>query len=117
MKEFRAFGAPVLCLVILIGSGLELAEAKDESGSYIHPGHSAQQRTKSISQPGFHYVGNSFSAKFHKPECEFVRKMRSEHVKLLKSKEEGTALHYRPCNWCLPTWDKSVTGTLVKPCQ
>ena len=114
MKEFRAFGAPVLCLVMLIWSGYEPAGAKDDSGSYINP---AQQSTKNISQPGFHYVGNSYSAKFHKPECEFVRKMRSEHVKLLRSKEEGTALNYRPCNWCLPTWDKSVTGKLVKPCQ
>lgn len=114
MKEFRGFVASALCLVLITWSGWKVAEAKDETESQLK---TSEKSSQNKSQTSFHYVGNSFSAKFHKPECEFVRKMRSEHVKLLKSKEEGSSLCYRPCNWCLPSWDKSVAGKIVKPCQ
>ncbi|MBI1271297.1 hypothetical protein GC174_12785 [bacterium] len=114
MKEFRGIAASVLCLVMITWSGWKVVEAKEETESQLK---TSEKSPQNKSQPSFHYVGNSFSAKFHKPECEFVRKMRSEHVKLLKSKEEGTFLRYLPCNWCLPSWDKSVAGKIVKPSQ
>lgn len=58
-------------------------------------------------------VGNSFSLKFHQPQCEFARKMNIAHVRLLHSTDEALALKYKACNWCFPRWSKSVSSRIV----
>lgn len=62
----------------------------------------------------YRFVGNTYSKKFHKPQCEFTRKMNVKHVILIESKKIAESKSYKECNWCMPKWTKSVSSKIVE---
>ena len=107
LKTFTVFIALALSISPVLKARISSvkAEPKEES--------SVSAATASPAAKPFRIVANSFSQKFHLPQCEFARKMNLKHVRLLHDKAEAARLNYKACNWCFPRWDKSVSSKII----
>ena len=63
----------------------------------------------------YKYVGNNFSAKFHRPSCPFAKIMSGHNVVLFHFRNEAIAACHNPCRYCLPPVWKSVKCLLINP--
>jgi hypothetical protein len=59
------------------------------------------------------YLGNKFSQKYHLKGCHFAQIADPGNIFLFASCKEAIKSNYRPCNWCLPTWQKFVKGQII----
>ena len=60
-----------------------------------------------------HYWGNSFSLKFHVKSCPFAQAMNPRHVQFLKTVQEALTLGEKPCRYCLPPYELSVSCKIL----
>jgi len=49
-----------------------------------------------------YYIGNKNSKIFHRPDCEWAKKIAPQNKVIFKSKEEAIKAGYRPCKVCKP---------------
>lgn len=66
-----------------------------------------------LSETQSQYLGNKFSQKYHLKGCYFARIARPENIFLFATCKEAIKSKYRPCNWCLPKWQKFVKGRIL----
>ncbi len=59
------------------------------------------------------YLGNKFSQKYHLKGCHFAQIADPGNIFVFASCKEAIKSNYRPCNWCLPTWQKFVKGQII----
>lgn len=59
------------------------------------------------------YLGNKFSQKYHLKGCHFAQIADPANIFTFDSCKEAINSNYRPCNWCLPTWQKFVKGQII----
>lgn len=67
-----------------------------------------------LSEAQTKYVGNKFSQKYHLKGCYFAQIARPENIFPFASCKEAIKSKYRPCNWCLPKWQKFVKGRIIE---
>lgn len=65
--------------------------------------------------PGAEVLANSFSRKFHRPECEFAMVMRKSRRQWLNSADVAKEQHFIPCCWCFPAFTATVEAQLLTP--
>lgn len=70
--------------------------------------------TKSSYNSAYQFIGNSFSRKYHKADCEFAKKINPAHVVFFTNSAQADNSGSKPCNWCLPVWSKDVHGSVLK---
>lgn len=63
----------------------------------------------------YKYVGNNFSAKFHRPSCPFAKAMNGHNAVLFHFRKEAIAAGHHPCRYCLPPVWKSVRCAIIHP--
>ena len=49
-----------------------------------------------------HYLGNKYSFRFHRPDCEYASKMAEKNKMLFKTRDEALDSCYSPCRTCKP---------------
>jgi len=59
------------------------------------------------------YLGNKFSQKYHLKGCHFAQIADPGNIFPFASCKEAIKSNYRPCNWCLPKWQKFVKGQII----
>lgn len=59
------------------------------------------------------YLGNKFSQKYHLKGCHFAKIAAPANIFVFASCKEAINSNYRPCNWCLPKWQKFVKGQII----
>lgn len=59
------------------------------------------------------YLGNKFSQKYHLKGCHFAQIADPANIFVFASCKEAINSYYRPCNWCLPKWQKFVKGQII----
>ena len=57
------------------------------------------------------YIGSKEAKKYHKPSCEWVKKINKENRVEFASAADATKAGYVPCKVCLGTKDTSKTDT------
>ncbi|HET6351285.1 MAG TPA: thermonuclease family protein [Coriobacteriia bacterium] len=65
-------------------------------------GSSASGRTAATGTSIGVVIGNCNSLKFHRPDCEWARKIDKTHKLMFDNREQALANHYRPCKTCRP---------------
>lgn len=78
----------------------------------------AEIETLESSKPSdlpYKYVGNNFSAKFHRPCCPFAKIMNGRHAVLFHFRKEAILAGHHPCRYCLPPVWKSVKASILNP--
>ena len=63
----------------------------------------------------YKYWGNSFSFKFHRPDCIFAQCMSKKHRVFFHFRHEAIEAHFAPCKYCLPPVWREVHGVLLLP--
>ncbi len=71
------------------------------------------KKETNLSETQTHFLGNKFSEKYHLEGCFYARIARPENIFLFASCKEAIKSKYRPCNWCLPKWQKFVKGQIL----
>ncbi len=66
-----------------------------------------------LSETQLIYLGNKFSQKYHLKGCHFAQIADPGNIFVFASCKEAIKSNYRPCNWCLPTWQKFVKGQII----
>jgi hypothetical protein len=68
------------------------------AGTLALPGEAA--RAAEQKQPA--YVASSKSEPFHKPSCEWAKKISPKNLEKYKSRDEAIKAGHRPCKVCKP---------------
>lgn len=66
-----------------------------------------------LSETQNQYLGNKFSRKYHLKGCHFAHIADPANIFPFASCKEAIKSNYRPCNWCLPKWQKFVKGQII----
>lgn len=122
MREFRRI---LLLAIVLVFSAASTQAQSLEEGKIAPSDLKTQpitvvleeQKTEPdsiLSEAQTKYVGNKFSQKYHLEGCFFARIARPENIFPFASCKEAIKSKYRPCNWCLPKWQKFVKGRIVE---
>jgi len=53
-------------------------------------------------QPVEQYYASKVSMKYHRPDCEWARKIPPANLVIFASKQEAEAQGYKPCKVCKP---------------
>jgi hypothetical protein len=61
----------------------------------------------------YKYVGNNFTHVFHKPSCDFAKRIWTTRLELFHFRQDAVDAHYKPCNWCLPQRWWRCSGKLI----
>lgn len=72
-----------------------------------------QNKEAILSEAQCVYLGNKFSQKYHLKGCHFAKIADPANIFVFASCKEAINSNYRPCNWCLPKWQKFVKGQII----
>ncbi|MBL8081705.1 MAG: hypothetical protein JNN26_03750 [Candidatus Obscuribacter sp.] len=97
-------GRPILNL------SLALAAVLTCPGFRLNPAYAQDQRQK---PPENGYIGNIISLKFHEVDCPYGRIMALSKRRYLPSKSACLAQGMRPCHFCLPPREKTVSCKIL----
>lgn len=61
------------------------------------------------------YIGNSWSRKFHLPNCPFAKEMTPSRRMKFADRAMAVQAGHAPCKYCLPASWKSVEGRVIEP--
>jgi len=78
----------------------QLAVALMLAGTLAVPGCAEQAPGADDTQPA--YVASAKREPFHKPSCEWAKKISPTNLETYKSRDEATKASHRPCKVCKP---------------
>jgi len=58
--------------------------------------------SKEKAVPQYKYIGSINSTKYHRPTCEWAKKIKPKNAIYFKDKKEAEQIGYVPCKVCKP---------------
>ena len=115
----------ILTSALALPTGALAEEEKHVDKSDARPHVNAEQTSKEVedlnvavshgaeAQPLYKYIGNSFSAKFHRPSCPFAKVMEARHIVLCQFRRDAVSYGMTPCRYCLPPFWLTVKAAII----